>query len=94
MRRVKNFRESLLESLKDPMEASAYIDAAIRENDSQFLKVALMDVAEAYGQSAKLTRLLKSKKVLDMATIESFLKQMRLYLTVIPDEKHSIRRAA
>ena len=33
--RSKPYRESLLEALKDPVEAAAYLDAALEEGDRE-----------------------------------------------------------
>ena len=38
-------------TLKTPEERAAYIDAAIEENDPEFLAIALGDVAKAEGMS-------------------------------------------
>ncbi len=94
MKRAKKFREILIQDLKDPKEASAYLDAAIREADPKFLLLALSDVAQALGQLGKVERILRSKKVLDMPTLELSLKMLGLHLTVVPEEKNNIRRAA
>ena len=41
MRPYKNYDTHLLESLKDPGEAAAYLNAAMEENDAELLLVAL-----------------------------------------------------
>lgn len=46
---TKDYREHLLEALKDPEEAAAYINAAIEDNDLQVFLLALRDVADAQG---------------------------------------------
>ncbi|HOY68976.1 MAG TPA: putative addiction module antidote protein [Candidatus Ozemobacteraceae bacterium] len=50
---TKPYKESLLESLKDPEEAAAYLNAsledAIEEGDNRGFLLALRDVAEAQG---------------------------------------------
>lgn len=46
-----SFKDDLNERLKDPEYAAAYIEAAIEENDSDFLQVALGDVVKAHGVS-------------------------------------------
>jgi probable addiction module antidote protein len=48
------FRASIdaeLESLQDPAEAAAYLDAALEDEDSRDFLLALRDVAEARGIS-------------------------------------------
>lgn len=44
-----NFEDDLLEKLKQPDFASAYIMSAINDNDLSFLPIALGDVAKAQG---------------------------------------------
>ena len=41
----------MLESLQDPAEAAAYLDAALEDEDIQVFLLALRDVAEARGMS-------------------------------------------
>ncbi|MBX3022642.1 MAG: putative addiction module antidote protein [Bdellovibrionales bacterium] len=48
---VVGFEEDLIEKLRDPEFASAYIMSAIVDNDIEFLPIALGDVAKAYGIS-------------------------------------------
>src|SRR2546426_12771142 len=48
---TKSYRDSLLESLQDPAEAGAYLDAALEDEDSRVFLLALRDVAEAHGIS-------------------------------------------
>ena len=51
-KRTSDYRESLLEDLKDPREAACYLNAALEDSDEMFL-VALRNVAEA-RQMAKV----------------------------------------
>ena len=53
-KRTSDYRESLLEDLKDPREAACYLNAALEEPDGMFL-VALRNVAEA-RQMAKVAK--------------------------------------
>ena len=48
---MSDFKEDLIEKLKDPSYAAAYIEAAIEESDTDFLQVALGDVVKAHGVS-------------------------------------------
>ncbi len=45
-KRTRSYRETLLEDLRDPSEAAAYLNAALDDSDEMFL-VALRDVADA-----------------------------------------------
>jgi probable addiction module antidote protein len=49
-KKSRPFREGLIESLRDPIEAAGYINAAI-EDSPDMLLVAMRDVAEAYGMA-------------------------------------------
>src|SRR5260221_8466110 len=52
--KTSSYREALLESLKDPIEAKHYLNAAINDSTAMFLK-ALKNVAQA-KQMAKVAR--------------------------------------
>ena len=47
MVRSRPYKEGLLERLKDPQEAAAYLDAALEDGDTEVFLLALRDVAEA-----------------------------------------------
>ena len=49
-KRTRPYRDSLLEDLQDPLEAAAYLNAAIEDSEEMFL-IALRDVAEAHQMS-------------------------------------------
>jgi probable addiction module antidote protein len=53
------YEDALIESLRDPEEAAAYLEAAIEEGDHAALLLALRQVAKARGGVAELAR--KSK---------------------------------
>jgi len=44
-----NYKEGLLYDLKDPEEASAYLNAALEEGSQEIFLLALRDVANARG---------------------------------------------
>jgi probable addiction module antidote protein len=48
--------EWLLERLKNPAEAAAYLDAAIEDGDQAVLMLALRQVAQAHGGVAEIAR--------------------------------------
>ncbi len=48
---VRDFHSDLLERLRNPELAAAYIMSAIIDNDLGFLPIALGDVAKAHGMS-------------------------------------------
>ena len=49
MSKIYSYQEDLIESLKDPCEAAAYLNAAIEEGDRAVFLLALRNVAEARG---------------------------------------------
>jgi probable addiction module antidote protein len=54
MRKSKAYQAELIESLRDPREAEAYLNAALEEDDPELFLVALRNVAEAQGGVAQL----------------------------------------
>jgi probable addiction module antidote protein len=50
------YRESLLESLKNPDEAAQYLNACLEDQDARVFLLALRDVAEAHGGIRALSR--------------------------------------
>jgi probable addiction module antidote protein len=54
MARSKNYKKSLLESLKDPIEAVEYLNAALEEGDTAVFLLALRDVVDSHGGMTKL----------------------------------------
>jgi probable addiction module antidote protein len=48
-RLIKDYHASLLQTLRDPEEAAAYLTAALEERDRAVFLLALRDVAEARG---------------------------------------------
>ncbi len=46
-KRMTSYQEDLIGALKDPREASAYLNAAMEEGDRELLLLAMRNVAEA-----------------------------------------------
>lgn len=49
--RDKSYEDSLLQSLQDPVEAAAYIDAVLEMGDQAKLLLALRQVTGAHGMA-------------------------------------------
>ena len=49
MAKSTGYQKDLIEALKDPCEAAAYLNAAIEEGDREVFLLALRNVAEANG---------------------------------------------
>ena len=56
MKPYADYRESLLKRLKNPVEAAAYINAAIETGDSQDFLTAIRNVVESRGNTAQIAR--------------------------------------
>lgn len=94
----KSYHSYLIESLKDPLEAAAYLDAVIEDGDFELILLALKNVAEAQqditnnpknnnlslGINPKL--LLKNQPS-ELMTIAKLLNQLGLKLSVTVREK-------
>lgn len=105
MKPSKPWRPDLLKALKDPIEASAYLNAALRGGDINFLLVALRDVAEAQGGITKISRKTKLNRANlyqmmsshgnpRIHSLEQVLNVFGLKIGVFPDPKVSHRRRA
>lgn len=101
-KRVTTYQEDLIEALKDPREAAAYLNAAIEDGDRAVFLLALRNVAEAQGGMAALARkahmnreslyrMLSSRGNPEIRSILSLLNSMRLRLTVEPMENSEKR---
>ncbi len=54
--KTEPYRESLLESLRNPDEAVQYLNACLEDEDARVFLLALRDVAEAHGGIRALSR--------------------------------------
>ncbi|MEI8295697.1 MAG: addiction module antidote protein [Alphaproteobacteria bacterium] len=105
MRKLRNFQDMLLEELKDPETAQAYLSVALEEYEqdkdvSAFL-MALRDVAEAQGGLTKLAqkthlnrpslyKALSAKGDPKLKTVENVLHGLGYRLSVIPLNEHRV----
>ena len=55
MSKSKAYHAELIETLRDPVEAEEYLNAALEEDDPELFLVALRNVAEAQGGVAQLS---------------------------------------
>lgn len=99
---IKNYEDSLVDSLKNPQEAAAYLNTHLEDSESDsedLFLMALRDVAKAYGvadiaEKAQLGResLYKSLSAEGnpkLATLRILLKAMGLKLAVEVDNKEA-----
>ena len=100
---TRDYKEHLLESLKDPEEAAAYVNAAMEDNDLQVFLLALRDVADAQGgigdlakktdlNRVSLYRTLSKTGNPRLSGLKSVLEAFGLCLSVIPLPNKTARR--
>jgi probable addiction module antidote protein len=54
MAKSKSYNDSLLEALRDPAEAAAYLNAALEEGDQAALLLALRNVIDAQSSMTRI----------------------------------------
>ena len=96
-KKITTYQEDLIESLKDPKEAAAYLNAAMEEGDQALFLLALRNVAEAHGgigsvsQKSKLNRenlyrMLSKKGNPEIKSIFTILQSLGLKLSIEPQK--------
>ncbi len=94
----KSYHSYLIESLKDPLEAAAYLDAVIEDGNFENILLALKNVAEAQqditnnSKDNKLNldinlQLFPNQQPSELMTIAKLLNQLGLKLSVTVQEK-------
>jgi len=95
MRQQTDYQKDLIEALKNPVEAAAYLNAAIEEGDREAFLLALRNIAEANGgikavaekshlNRESLYRALSRRGNPEIKTLFNLLPQMGLKLSVEP----------
>jgi DNA-binding phage protein len=93
MPKSTSYHEKLIQDLKNPLEAAAYIEVVLEEGDPKMLSKALKNVIEAYGGvdqlSAqvkelynKLDQMLSDKGEIEFYSLNSVLDALGLHLAV------------
>jgi probable addiction module antidote protein len=85
MKRLRSYHNDLINDLKDPKEAVAYLNAALEEEDPRAFLIALRNVAEAKGSISNLAKACQINRVSiykmtsnnGNPTIDSILKLIR-----------------
>lgn len=96
MAKVTSYQEDLIEALKDPREAAAYLNAAIEDGDREVFLLALRNVAQAHGgmtsvakkahlNRESLYRMLSRKGNPEIKSIFTVLHAVGLKLTIQPE---------
>ena len=91
-KRSKDYHSSLIEDLKNPTEATAYLEVALEEGSNEEFLLALRNVAEARGISKiskesnlnreSLYKMLSTKGNPQLSSLVAVLKSMGLRLSV------------
>ena len=95
MTKSKSYHSFLIESLRDPLEASAYIDAVLEEGDPQHIMLALRNVVEAQRQVAdlrdlsweRIDRILAQSEPPSLVDFAKLLNDLGLRLSVVSGEE-------
>jgi probable addiction module antidote protein len=93
----RDYQVSLIERLRDPKEAAAYLDAALEDGDRAVFLLAIRNVIEAFGgmtQIARRTglnrenlyRVLSEQGNPELKSLEKLLKALGLRLAVEVDQ--------
>ncbi|MEQ1844470.1 MAG: addiction module antidote protein [Nitrospira sp.] len=97
MPRSRNYQTKLVDSLKDPEEAAAYLSAALEEIDKELFLLALRNVADAQGGLSRLAeatglnrenlyRMLSDKGNPEFYSLVTLLDALGFQLTVEPKQ--------
>ena len=92
-KKTTTYQEDLVETLKNPLEAAAYLDAVMEEGGRALFLLALRNAIEAYGGMAaisektrlsrkSLSRMLSKKGNPQIKSLLTLLRSMGLSLTI------------
>ncbi|SKA22064.1 probable addiction module antidote protein [Trichlorobacter thiogenes] len=96
MTQTTDYQRDLIEALKDPTEAAAYLNAALEEGDKETFLLALRNIAEANGgmkavaekahlNRESLYRTLSRRGNPEIRTLFNLLHVVGLRLSVTPE---------
>jgi probable addiction module antidote protein len=105
MKASRPFHDTIIEFLKEPGAACAYLNAAIEEGDRRIFQEALREVAEATGGVTSLARRAKLHRVNlyrilskngnpEIQSLENILKVFGLRLAVVELKPSKLPKAA
>lgn len=97
MAKITEYQKDLIESLKDPQEAAAYLNAALEEGDRESFLLALRNIAEANGgmkavadkahlNRESLYRTLSRRGNPEVKTLFNLLHGVGLRLSITPEQ--------
>lgn len=93
--RLKNYKDDLLERLKDPEYAGAYLAQVLEDGDNAAFLIALKDVVDASGgmsamagrvdlKRPSLYKILSKKGNPTLSTLQEILKPLGLRISIMP----------
>ncbi len=96
----KSYHSYLIESLRDPAEAAAYLDAVLEDGDLEYILLALKNVAEARRSQASVSKeadsigehgyqLLDQGEIPDLLFVTKLLNELGLKLSVAVKEEQA-----
>jgi probable addiction module antidote protein len=105
MKKTRDYQETLIKGLKDPLEAAEYLNAAIEQGDREMFLIALRNVAEASGGLSRLSRntrlnrsnlhrLLSKHGNPEVQTLAEILHAFGLRLAVFVEKTRPLSKAA
>ncbi|MGK7928045.1 MAG: DNA-binding protein [Spirulina sp.] len=91
----KSYHSYLIESLKDPAEAAAYLDAVIEDGEIEYTLLALKNVAEAQKSQIEFNlenfyRSLDRNEIPELLRIAKLLNALGLKLSVTIKEEQLV----
>ena len=96
MKTHESYHAYLIESLKDPLEAAAYLAAVFEDGDFEHISLALKNVAEARRSGSEANsdwetcyQSLAQDEIPALPTIVSLLNQLGLKLSVTTNDKRA-----
>ncbi len=92
----RSYRDYLIESLKDPQEAAAYLDAVLEDGNFEEVRLALTNVAEAQISLSDDVQLISHRRAiyetlsqqnqLDFSTLLTILGELGFRISIAPRE--------
>ncbi len=83
----RSYQTYLIESLKDPQEAAAYLEAVLEDGTFEEVRLALSNVAEAQMSKNPDAEWIRAQVTdLDLLNLVQLLKQLGFRLSIAPEE--------
>lgn len=97
-KKITSYQEDLIKALKDPIEAAAYLNAAIEDGDREVFLLAMRNVAQAHGGMSaiakktdinreSLYRMLSRKGNPELKSVFNLLHVVGLKISIEPEKR-------